>query len=190
MCCSDFFKSTRKIIAASRSTYEKLVGVSAGEELSQMDNEVTILEQPQKRRKTTCEGDTSLKVLSIDNKLDEIDKKLSFIEELRKAFECIICQSSAKPPMVTVCCQSVIGCKECVERWCLTNTHCPLCSVTGRMTESFCLKGFHDLLGVSDRHTVPATSSPVTDLEAASDDSANEFEEMPAFQVPCAPRSD
>ena len=33
----DFWKSTCKIIAASRSTYEKLVGVSAGEELSQMD---------------------------------------------------------------------------------------------------------------------------------------------------------
>ena len=37
MSCPDFWKSTRKIIAASRSMYEKLVGVSAGEELSQMD---------------------------------------------------------------------------------------------------------------------------------------------------------
>ena len=154
-----------------------------------MDNDVTILEQPPKRRKTTCEGDTSLRLLSIDNKLDEIDKKLSFIEELRKAFQYIICQSSAKSPMVAVCCQRVIGCKECVQRWCLTNTRCPLCSVTGRMTESFCLKGFDDLLGVNDRYTVPATSPTVIDVEATSDDSANEFEEMPAFQVPRASRS-
>ena len=72
----------------------------------------------------------------------------------------------------------------------VSNTRCPLCSVTGRMTESFYLKGFDDLLGVSDCHTVPATSSPVIDLEAASDDSANEFEEMPAFQVSRASRSD
>lgn len=42
----DFWKSTRKIIAASRSVYEKLGGVSVGAEVSQLDDDVVVIEPP------------------------------------------------------------------------------------------------------------------------------------------------
>jgi len=180
----DFWKSTHKIVVAPRSTYEKLVGVSVGEELSQVEDDDAVIEQPRKKRKTSEDG-TTLKLQSIDEKLDQIDKKLSFIEEIRKLFECMICQSSAKSPVVAVYCQNLVGCRECVQRWRHTNTCCPLCSVTGRMAESFCLQGFDDLLGVSN-HSATSSLSPVIDVEATSEDLANEFEEMPPFQAPRA----
>ena len=47
----EFWRSTRKIIAASRASYEKLVGMSVGDELSQLYDNVVITEPPSKRVK-------------------------------------------------------------------------------------------------------------------------------------------
>lgn len=67
----DFWKSTRKVIAASRSTYESLVGITAGEELKQVeDNAIEV--PPSKKAKVN------------DDLLMEL-MKLSFIDDVKKA---------------------------------------------------------------------------------------------------------
>ena len=68
----------------------------------------------------------------------------------------------------------------------MNNSRCPLCSVTGRMTEVFGLKGIDDLtgffrLGESDSQ---ARSSPVVDVEGTDEDSSSEFEDARTFRVP------
>ncbi len=89
-------------------------------------------------------GTLEVKLEGIDKKLDRMEKKLSFVDDLIKAFECIVCHSTVKLPVVAPCCQR---CGECVQTWLLTHTHCPLCSVTGRMTELVAIKGMDDLTG-------------------------------------------
>lgn len=72
----EYWKSIRKIIAASQSIYERLVGKSPAEEISQLDEDVVVVDQPAKRIKLTTDGDDS----SILTKLEEIEKTVS--EEL------------------------------------------------------------------------------------------------------------
>lgn len=139
---TDFWKSTRKIIAASRSLYEKLGGVPANAELAQAEDDVVIVETSSKRKRI----DTEAKLEEIDKKLEEINTRVKFVDEIRKVFECNICRSPVKQPVVALCCQRIIGCGECVQRWLLTNQRCPFCSITGRMDEIFNLKGMDDLV--------------------------------------------
>lgn len=73
----EYWKSTRKIIAASWSIYERLVGKSPAEEISQLDEDVVVVDQPAKRIKLTTDGDDS----SILTKLEEIEKTVSEINE-------------------------------------------------------------------------------------------------------------
>ena len=186
---ADFWKSTRKIIAASRSMYEKLGGVSPSAELSQVEDDVVIVKPTCKKMKVQV-GDDIIKgqLEDINKKLDRMDKKLSFIDDIRAAFQCVICRSPARLPVVAPCCQRIIGCGECVQRWILNNSRCPLCSVSGRMMESFGLKGIDHLtgffrVGESVVDTASQSTSSVN-VEDVDDDSANEFEDTPTFRVP------
>ena len=69
----------------------------------------------------------------------------------------------------------VVGCRSCVDRWCSINHRCPLCSITGKIKESFQLKGIDDLSARSAEGPVAPmqpTSPPTIDVD--SDDSAND----------------
>ena len=95
----DFWKSTRKVIAASRSTYESLVGVTAGEELKQVeDNAIEV--PPSKKAKVNDDL-----LMELNHKVDEILVKLSFIDDVKKVFECIICKSSS----CNLCCVCLLS---------------------------------------------------------------------------------
>ena len=104
----EFWKSTRKMIAASRTTYEKLSGCSLGSELSlaQFDDD-DLTEPPHKRSKVE-----DVKLGELDKKLDSVLEKLTFINDLKRVFECVVCRSPFKLPVVSPCCQRIIGCKE------------------------------------------------------------------------------
>ena len=98
------------------------------------------------------------------------------MDDVKKGFECVICHLPARAPVVSPCCQRIIGCGQCVQRWLLSSSRCPLCSVTGRMTEVFGLKGIDDLTGIfrlGDNDGSQATLSPSVDVEATDDDSAS-----------------
>ena len=171
---TEFWKSTRKIIAVSCSAYEKAGGVLPDKDLIDIDGDET---EPQPKRAKTQE---SVSNSAIVKKLDELDRKLSFITELQRTFECVICRSPVRNPLVASCCQRIIGCKECVRRWLVSNSRCPLCSVSGRMGEALELKGIDDLVAMfRPVHTEPCASSPDRADEeniAIESDSADDFE--------------
>ena len=187
----DYWKSTRKIIAAPRSIYERLVGKSPAEEISQLDEDVVVVDQPAKKIKLTRDGDeTSIltRLEEIEKTVSEINENLLFLGELKRAFECVICRLPCKSPVVAMCCERVVGCDECVKKWRGTHSRCPLCSVEGRMTDSFILKGVDGITGIfrvgDDRESVLVRESVVVvdGDPTSSEDSANEFEEMPSFR--------
>ena len=113
----EFWKSTRKIMAASRSLYERLGGVPSSEEFfNQVDDaEVEILEPSNKKRKTANSEDSTVaidKLASMDTKLDEVVTRLDeviarvgFLDDIRKVFECVICRCPVKNPVVAKCCE-------------------------------------------------------------------------------------
>ena len=138
----DYWKSTCKNIAASRSLYEHLGGVPPGAALTvQEDDDIVIFEPSAKKAKKNNDCSLKISLEDIHKKLDSIDSKVSFSTNLRKALECIICRSTVKMPVVSPCCQRIIGCKWCVERWASTKSSCPLCSARGRLSQTIQLKG-------------------------------------------------
>ena len=76
----------------------------------------------------------------VNKKLDSLGEKFSFIDNvvdaMKKIFECVICRSVVHSPVVSHCCQRIIGCRTCVATWRETSTRCPLCSVSGRMADN------------------------------------------------------
>ena len=172
----EFWRSTRKRIAASRASYEKLVGMSVGDELSQLDDDVVITEPPSKRVKKMAIEDLGVKVEEIDKKLDAIDRKLSVFDDIKKTFECVICRSVVRYPMVSLCCKRIIGCKRCVSTWRTTSTRCPLCSDAGEKSQPmFALKGIDDLTALFCDRVPPIHES--SESSVSSDD----FEDLPPF---------
>ena len=162
---SEFWKSTRKIIAVSMSAYEKAGGVLPENELVDLDTD-----EPQTKRAKTEQESQEL-TSEVLKKLELIDKKLSFVTELQRTFECVICRSSVTRPVVAACCQRIIGCKECVGKWLVSNSRCPLCSVVGRVAEAI------DLVGIFRVPSVPRSVPPDrVDEETISRDSADDFE--------------
>ena len=94
---------------------------------------MVIVEPPCKKMKGASEPQVLVGAAGMGAKLEEIGKKLdsvcqqlSFIDDLKKVFECVICRAVAKAPIISTCCHRVIGCAECVEQWCRANSRCPL----------------------------------------------------------------
>ncbi|CAM4572087.1 unnamed protein product [Leuciscus chuanchicus] len=67
-------------------------------------------------------------------------------QELRAAFNCLICKGPFQQPMYAVCCQSLVGCKVCVLQWQETSSQCPKC---GEEDSNVCeVTGLTDALSV------------------------------------------
>ena len=106
-CGSEFWRSTQKVIAANCVSYEKLVGVTVGEELNQLDEDDDVTTEPPSKRVKNANNyyeDVSEKVDEVIKKLDVIDRKLSVFDELKKTFECVICCSVVKS-VISRCCK-------------------------------------------------------------------------------------
>ena len=100
----DYWKSSRKIIATSRTVYEKIVGKSPAEELSQVDEEVVIVKPLVKKVRIALDDGDMLesiektvtnpilaKLEEVQNAVSCVNQKLVFMDDLKKGFECIIC---------------------------------------------------------------------------------------------------
>ena len=136
----DYWKSTRKVIATSRAVYEKLVGKSAVDEISTVDDEVAIIEPPAKKARVASDDVETTPILDklaeIEKGVSSVNHKLTFIDDFKKSFECIICRLPCKLPVVNSCCQRIVGCRDCVRRWRESNPRCPL---------KFCLEGYRPI---------------------------------------------
>ncbi len=106
---TEFWKSTRKIMAASKSLYEKLGGVIP--EFNETDTQPT----PSKKAKVAdlVRGehgssrsevleDIDEKLLEIKMKLNSLDLNVGFLKPFQKSLECIICHGVVKEPVDAV----------------------------------------------------------------------------------------
>ena len=180
----DFWKSTRKILAASRSLYEKLTGLSSNDGIidrAAIDLTVDDGPGPSKRKRPAISDDLEG---GIAEKISRMDKRLSFIDELAESFQCVICKSMSSVPVVSPCCQRVIGCHSCTEHWFDSNSRCPLCSSTGRAQERFKLKGFDCALTVLSAFSLDPEKfarARKQSLQLPADSDCSDFEDLPPF---------
>ena len=70
---------------------------------------------------------------------------------LLNTFKCSICHSSINPPVAYArCCQSIVGCEHCVDRWYSGDEgrmkNCPLCRRERASSEMSRLNGLNDFL--------------------------------------------
>ena len=154
-CGVDFWKTSRKILAASKSLYVQL----SGSETKKPRQETLVLE-----------------------KIAALEKKVSVPVEMSKAMQCSICQGIASPPVVSSCCQRIVAFADCNHTWRRENERCPLCNTSPQAsTHTFELRGFDDvarLLGAC-----PAGGKPSHSVVDTPDDgnSEDEFESLPTF---------
>jgi hypothetical protein len=178
-----FWKSTRKILAVSRSLYEMLTGLSSNDEIiDKAAIDLTADDGPGPSKRKRLEGYDDVDTDTAE-KIARMDKRLSFIDELAQSFQCVICKSVSKEPVILPCCQRVVGCHSCIEHWFDGNTRCPLCSTTGRVQERFKLRGFDVALMILtafslNPHEKPSACTQPPQLPAESD---SDFEDLPPF---------
>ncbi|KAF0031965.1 hypothetical protein F2P81_016520 [Scophthalmus maximus] len=53
----------------------------------------------------------------------------SQLQTIKQGFCCVVCMKFIEEPVFTQFCQSLIGCKTCVEQWQETSVHCAKCRV-------------------------------------------------------------
>ena len=81
------------------------------------------------------------------DKISKLEKEMEFLKELSQALLCSVCKSVAKRPVVSPCCQRVVGCESCVNRWVRGDTStCPFCNTSGPINQRFSLKRFDEVV--------------------------------------------
>ena len=94
-----------------------------------------------------CASGTGIKTLDdVYSKVDKTDSKFTFIGALTKALECVVCKGVMTKPMISTCCQRLVGCSVCVQRWISRNNRCPHCSADTGMGQLKELKGLEEML--------------------------------------------
>ena len=107
------------------------------------DSDVSL--PPIKRRKCACE-DTSIaeKIEDVCKQVSGLAESISFMRNMQRSLECVVCKGIVKNPVVAKCCGRIIGCQRCVRRWLDSHATCPFCSSV--IEENFALKGFDDVI--------------------------------------------
>lgn len=104
---------------------------------------------------------------------------------LKTTFKCVICHDVIAPPVIySTCCQTIIGCESCVDRWyrmkgesMLLTEKCPHCNIPRGFSKAQRLKGLDDFLQdvskLANRHHLQ------TETAAGADGTENaELEEV------------
>ena len=195
-----FWKSTRKVLATSRELYRKLTGhttdpVRASIDLTQDESsEDSDASFPSSKR--PC---LDYKAPDIHQKLDEIARGVStmqglvtFMNNMKQAFECVVCKGVVSAPIMAQCCGRIVGCQRCINSWLEHHATCPHCSSV--MVDKFPVRGLDEVLVClranveGEQLVVP--SQPLkctTGCRGSDSQSDSDFDDLPAFRVPPPP---
>ena len=164
---TEFWKSNRKILAASKSIYDKLRGSSTDFQEA-VDDQTEDDNAHKSKRPRHSSAESSSKLDKILEGVDILTQQSSISTVLSAAFECVVCKSITSKPQFLSCCKRIVGCQGCVSRWFGAHGSCPHCSMSGA---SYCdVKGLDDLLGQARKVCgESAAGDPSTETESDSD---------------------
>lgn len=177
----EFWKSTRKILAASASLWQQVSGHNIGTKLSvQVQGNADVHEDagPAPKKQRLDNSETCQTVLE---KVSKLEEKFTFLDELAQSLTCAICKTVSTLPVIFPCCQRVVGCESCINSWLAGQSRCPLCNTSDKISG---LKGFDQVLSVA--HIFHTEAEPPTQQSTSNEriDHMNydsDFEELPQF---------
>ena len=151
-----FWKSTRKVLAASRNKI-KLTGKSSPEkvtiDLTEGDSDSSsgsTVAPPSPKRPRVVESCRCSSVLTklkkVAKGVEGVQRVTNFLTHLQQAFNCVICREVSTEPVVAPWCERVIGCQLCVDTWLGSHQSCPHCSSTVGIAFRFALRGIGDVI--------------------------------------------
>ena len=118
-----FWKSTRKVLAANRGLYNKLIGQHTDLEKASIDltcedtaEESDSLETTNPESLEPLRKQPRLKYdISVNTKLDKIakgveniQKLIQFMQNMQQAFQCVVCRDMVSSPIVANCCGRIL----------------------------------------------------------------------------------
>jgi len=93
--------------------------------------------------------------VDLENELEEINEKLDALlnnkakdvltESISEAFKCCVCLKVSSWPVVSTCCERLLGCKDCLAQWYSGDGNCPFCKCMDGKDKHFVLKGIDEL---------------------------------------------
>ena len=176
---TEFWKSNRKILAASKTLYEKLIGKRTNPKRANMEEFTSSDDDPQHRPKRLCLSNTE-KLDKLLEGMDALQKQNTFYNKVAAVFECVICKDIMHKPQFGACCKRAVGCQQCIRRWFEQHGSCPHCSTSVTLANYNDLKGIDELLcQVRTLRGEIASSSDETASQVMVHDSDSDFE-LPA----------
>ena len=78
-----------------------------------------------------------------------VKKEINVVNLLHAFLQCIICKEISHAPIIVAsCCESIIGCQQCVKGWIDSGKNtCPKCREEGFNCATINLRGLDDFLG-------------------------------------------
>ena len=182
---TDYWKSNRKILAASKSLYTRLTGSSAN--VKRANNAVDLTNSDEEGvapPKSKCCCLSSNKLDKILDTVEAIKERNDVIEKISGLFECVVCREIVQRPHFSPCCKRVVGCQQCVSRWFRDHNACPHCSTSGVIDNYTDLRGADDLLGSLRILRGNSSNRGTTESETVEDDGSDSSDfELPAFNI-------
>ncbi|RXN22465.1 guanylate-binding 1-like protein [Labeo rohita] len=65
---------------------------------------------------------------------------------IKDAFACVVCKGPVVEPIVSSCCQSLVGCRSCIDEWKRNSVFCPKCRADDFHMNTQRLTGLSDAL--------------------------------------------
>lgn len=99
-------------------------------ELSSKLTEQEVAVSDLRREKDELTSQLSTIQMELQRKADTILTMKQKEEEVKHSFKCLVCGNIVFPCVVSPCCNIVVGCQQCIQRWLSTNDNCPHCRAT------------------------------------------------------------
>ena len=169
----DFWKSNRKILAASSSLYSKLTGSSTNPDRAKGEIDLThsddeLLESPARK----CPR-ISAKLDQILDGVQTLRKRSEVFDRISSVYEC---KDIMQKPQFGPCCRMIVGCQPCVQRWFDDHDTCPHCSTSGAAALYTHVRGMDDMLTLLRTCRRDTSQSS----RVAADESSDSDFELPA----------
>ena len=191
-----FWKSTRKVLATSRELYKKLTGQTTDPGRASIDlmrddssdnSDVSFPSSKRARLDCKSQEDIHHKLDEIARGVSSVQKLVTFMSNMKQAFECVVCKGIVSTPTMAQCCGRIVGCEGCVDSWLQNHATCPHCSSV--MSGKFPVRGLDEVLVClranveGEQLLVP--NRPSKRLTGASDSqSDSDFDDLPSFRIP------
>ena len=174
----DFWKSNRKILAASSTLYSKLTGSSTNPDRAKGEIDLTCSEDELFEFPVSKRPRMSSKLDQILDGVKTLKSRGEVFDKITNIYECVVCKDVVRKPQFGPCCKRIVGCQQCIERWCEDHDTCPHCSSQGVATSYIDVRGMDEMLSIlrmCSRHSTSNVQS-----RAPTNDSSDSDFEFPA----------